>query len=81
MVSLEEVTTEDLPELRQLIENHHRATRSTVAERILADWQATLNRFVKVIPVDYKRALKRMAAEKPGRHPLSGANKSREKVA
>ena len=32
-------------------------TGSAVAERVLADWEASLDRFVKVMPHDYKRAL------------------------
>jgi hypothetical protein len=28
-----------------------------VAERLLADWEGALGRFVKVMPHDYKRAL------------------------
>ena len=50
-------------ELRELIENHLRYTRSTVARRVLDNWEAVLGKFVKVIPVDYKRALKRMNRE------------------
>jgi glutamate synthase domain-containing protein 3 len=65
MVELEEVSTDDLPELQALIENHYRYTQSAVAERVLAKWNETLLRFIKVIPVDYKRALREMAAERP----------------
>ncbi len=63
MVALEAVSTGDQPELRNLIENHYRYTHSKVAERILTHWDETLPRFVKVIPVDYKRALRESAAE------------------
>lgn len=51
----------DVAELKQLIENHQAYTGSTVAEAILSDWQAALPRFVKVMPVDYKRALREQA--------------------
>ncbi|MFZ0133676.1 MAG: glutamate synthase large subunit [Desulfobacterales bacterium] len=64
MVELEEIAAGDRPGLRELIENHYRYTNSTVAERILADWDTALSRFVKVIPTDYKRALKEAAAAK-----------------
>ena len=41
--------------LRRLIEEHARRTGSPVAERALADWR--VERFVKVMPHDYRRAL------------------------
>jgi glutamate synthase (NADPH) large chain len=34
-----------------------------VAERLLADWDVALGRFVKVMPHDYKRALTELAAQ------------------
>ena len=47
----------DIAELKQMIENHHRYTQSTLAESILNDWDQQLKRFVKVMPTDYKRVL------------------------
>ena len=35
-------------------------TKSRVARRILANWQEMLGRFVKVMPIDYREALKRL---------------------
>jgi glutamate synthase (NADPH/NADH) large chain len=58
MVELEPVDQPtDIAELRQMIENHHALTGSTVAERILEQWDTTLKQFVKVMPTDYKRVL------------------------
>ena len=58
MVELERVTDPaDVAELCALIENHVKYTRSTVAQGILDAWNDYLPRFVKVMPVDYKRAL------------------------
>jgi glutamate synthase (NADPH/NADH) large chain len=54
----------DIAELRELIENHHRYTGSTVAEHILKNWKTELTRFVKVMPTDYKRVLEEMAGTK-----------------
>jgi len=65
MVDLEAVSTDDLPELQELIEKHYGYTQSAVAERVLAKWDEALLRFIKVIPVDYKRALREMAADSP----------------
>jgi glutamate synthase domain-containing protein 3 len=58
MVFLEAVTREaDRAELRSLIEKHLLYTESPLAEAILSVWQEALPRFVKVFPMEYKRAL------------------------
>jgi glutamate synthase (NADPH/NADH) large chain len=58
MVELEDVSSdEDIAELRALIENHARYTDSTIAQRVLENWEASLGQFVKVMPTDYKRVL------------------------
>jgi len=60
MVELEAVSTaEDRDELRAMIKNHERCTGSDVARRVLDDWDGMLAKFVKVMPVDYKRALEK----------------------
>jgi glutamate synthase (NADPH/NADH) large chain len=59
-----DMTRYDALRLRQLIERHLRYTNSDVARRILADWPNMLAQFVKVMPVDYKRALTQMQATK-----------------
>jgi len=67
MVELEKLEdTMDIAELKELIELHHRFTGSTVAERILKDWGASLAKFHKVMPIDYKRALQEMASSPDG---------------
>ena len=48
----------DAQRLRGLIERHAEYTKSTRAEEILKNWSAYLPKFVKVMPVDYRRALK-----------------------
>jgi glutamate synthase (NADPH/NADH) large chain len=59
-----DMTRYDALRLRQLIEQHLRYTNSEVAREILADWPTMLQRFVKVMPVDYKRALEQMQSSK-----------------
>ncbi|KAI0449826.1 glutamate synthase [Xylaria acuta] len=49
--------------LRGLIEDHHHYTGSELAARILVDFNRALPRFVKVLPVDYKRVLEEEAAK------------------
>jgi glutamate synthase (NADPH/NADH) large chain len=54
----------DAERLRILVERHHRLTGSARAAALLADWTAALGQFVKVTPLDYRRALQDLAAEK-----------------
>jgi len=56
MVSLETVVCEsESLELKALIAEHFAATGSDVANELLNDWDNNVQRFVKVMPVDYKR--------------------------
>jgi len=48
--------------LKSLIEKHLTATGSDVARALLADWENSRARFVKVFPNEYRRALKEVAA-------------------
>src|SRR4030042_1837593 len=56
---------EDVETLHSLIGQHLRHTRSPRAEKILEKWQSMLPKFVKIMPVDYRRALADLAAEGP----------------
>jgi glutamate synthase domain-containing protein 2/glutamate synthase domain-containing protein 3 len=49
---------------RELIERHLRFTGSTRALAIIDDWEAARRKFVKVFPVEYRRALTEMHAAK-----------------
>ncbi|MDP8236247.1 MAG: glutamate synthase large subunit [Candidatus Erginobacter occultus] len=61
MVDLESVwRKEDRLCLRELIEKHRRLTGSGRAGWILENWDSLLPLFVKVMPIDYRRALERM---------------------
>jgi glutamate synthase (NADPH) large chain len=65
MVELEKMTSEvDIAELRGLIEEHYQYTQSAVAHAILSDWANALRKFHKVMPIEYKKALQKMAASK-----------------
>jgi glutamate synthase domain-containing protein 3 len=64
MIDLEQVVSpEDEAELRGLVERHARYTGSRRAREILENWEASLPHFVKVFPMEYKRALGRMSRE------------------
>ncbi len=61
MVDLENVwMMEDKNFLHKMIEQHHKWTGSRRAERILQSWSEMVGRFVKVIPIDYRKALERL---------------------
>ncbi|MCH8222626.1 MAG: PQQ-binding-like beta-propeller repeat protein, partial [Chloroflexi bacterium] len=49
--------SDDELHLKGLIEQHLDSTSSPVAGRILADWDEYVKKFVKVMPIDYKRVL------------------------
>jgi glutamate synthase (ferredoxin) len=56
-VSLERLTERDLQEAEEMLKRHAVYTRSTCAWRLLALWQETAPKFVKVMPKDYRRVL------------------------
>ncbi len=63
LVDLEEIEAEEeAAELRALVAEHERRTGSEPARRLLADWEASLGGFTKVMPRDYRRALEERAA-------------------
>lgn len=45
---------EDIAELKKMIEKHFEYTKSTVAKRVLDNWNSILPQFVKVYPRDYR---------------------------
>jgi glutamate synthase (NADPH/NADH) large chain len=58
LVDLEPVVEdEDIKQLNALIEEHYLRTRSSVAKKVLDEWESTLPKFVKVYPRDYRRVL------------------------
>jgi glutamate synthase (NADPH/NADH) large chain len=59
-----DMTRFDAQRLRNLIEKHMHYTDSARAREILENWDAWLPKFVKVMPVDYRRALEEMKAVK-----------------
>jgi glutamate synthase (NADPH/NADH) large chain/glutamate synthase (ferredoxin) len=61
LVGFEEISEAEAIELHELIEEHHLRTQSPVASRILRAWGSYLPKFVKVMPHDYKRALRELA--------------------
>ena len=72
MVKLEPLDEDDRLFLADVIRRHHEETESAVAAALLADLEAALERFGKVMPTDYKRVLQaRALAELEGRDPVA----------
>ncbi|KZL20754.1 Ferredoxin-dependent glutamate synthase 1 [Pseudovibrio axinellae] len=61
-----DMTRHDDERLRLILENHVKYTGSTKAQDILSDWENWRPKFVKVMPVEYRRALQEMKAARLG---------------
>jgi glutamate synthase (NADPH) large chain len=64
---MRDMTKDDAARLRLLIEQHRRYTNSERARLILDNWESYLPKFVKVMPVEYRRALLEMQKEQSQR--------------
>ena len=64
-IEFEDIINDDAAELKQTIEKHVLYTNSGLGKKLLADWDTSLSNFVKVMPIEYKRALKRLETEEP----------------
>ncbi len=64
MVDLDPLELEDREWLANTLTQHALYTSSTVAEKILANFNTEVNRFVKVFPRDYKRVIMAKEAAK-----------------
>ena len=64
-IEFENISEDAAAELKAIIEKHVLYTESKKGARLLADWNASLDNFVKVMPTEYKRALERLATEEP----------------
>ena len=75
MVELESVPAQDTADsdahmLRALIEKHVHYTGSERARAILGQWPVYLPKFVKVMPIEYRQALQKIAAAKSAQKKL-----------
>jgi len=64
-IDFETVSGEDAADLKTSIEKHVLYTASKRGSDLLADWEGSVQNFVKVMPTEYKRALERLATEEP----------------
>jgi glutamate synthase (NADPH/NADH) large chain len=47
----------DNQEVKGLIENHYKYTGSALAKRILDNWRDYVDKFIKVVPIEYKKVI------------------------
>jgi glutamate synthase (NADPH) large chain len=73
MVGFGEIGDAEANELCALVEEHRDRTGSTTAARLLEHWDASLSRFVKVLPYDYERALAEQASREATPAAAAGA--------
>ena len=64
MVELEELKQTDEEHPRSLLSNHAHYTQSPVAKKILNEFHKEKKRFIKVMPLEYKRILDSKSAKK-----------------
>lgn len=50
-------SVDDVKEVQKMISNHLHHTNSALAEKILTNWSEYMAKFVKVIPLEYKKVL------------------------
>ncbi len=73
MVEAEPLAAEDRSWLHAIVGRHLEETGSTVAGRLLADWEHSVGEFVKVMPRDYRRVLEATARAKEEGRPVDEA--------
>ncbi|MEU2557963.1 glutamate synthase large subunit [Streptomyces longispororuber] len=67
LTAIEELTDSDKRWLHDVVRRHQEETGSTVAAKLLADWETSVTRFSKIIPSTYKAVLAaKDAAERAG---------------
>ncbi len=57
MVDLDPLDDEDQKWLEEIIRRHQIETSSTVAQKLLRDWQNQVEQFIKIMPRDYKKII------------------------
>ncbi len=62
LVELEDLDEQDDEQIRALIAEHVARTGSMVGRNLMASWERSRERFVKVMPRDYRRVLEERAA-------------------
>jgi glutamate synthase (NADPH/NADH) large chain len=69
MVELEALSSEDAAVVASLLTEHAKRTGSEKATALLARWEVALTKFVKVVPVEYRRVLEDLQRREKGSAP------------
>jgi glutamate synthase domain-containing protein 3 len=64
MVELEALGKDDVQRIRDLVTRHVHFTKSPKGQRVLDQWDTLIQKFVKIMPIDYKRILMSTQQEK-----------------
>ena len=64
MIELETPDNQDIDLIKSLVEKHFSNTSSQIAEKIIKNWKFYKDKFIKVMPTEYKLALEKLAKEK-----------------
>ncbi|GMV19238.1 MAG: glutamate synthase [Polyangiaceae bacterium] len=64
LVALEPLGPDDAAFVAALLDEHRRATGSAKAAELVARWEETLPRLLKVVPLEYRRVLERLEEQK-----------------
>ncbi len=63
MVVFEDILEEDAANIRSLLFDHHKYTASPIAQMIMDDYANQLKKFIKVMPLEYKKILEQKKLE------------------
>lgn len=63
MVDLDPLNEDDHATIKKALNEHVEYTSSNIGEKLLKDWEGTKERFIKVIPRDFKEVLRKRALE------------------
>ncbi|WP_209332416.1 glutamate synthase large subunit [Lunatimonas salinarum] len=63
MVDLDPLNEDDFATIKRALKDHLQFTASVVADQLLENWDEAKDRFIKVIPRDYKEVLRKRALE------------------
>jgi len=64
MIELETPEKQDIDLIKSLVEKHFSNTSSQIAEKMIKNWKLYKDKFIKVMPTEYKLALEKLAKEK-----------------
>jgi glutamate synthase domain-containing protein 3 len=64
MVELETLNSMDKETIHNLLHKHHKYTKSKKAEIIINNYESYLKKFIKVMPLEYKRILETYKLDK-----------------